>query len=161
LRVIIPPPPLPEDEQISVSRRPGDTSDAKASQVFDQISLFSETYRAYAPGAMAKIMEHLAALPEAGRIIGTVICGAGFEWNWGNPGGNWGLMMDICPAVTREFGRWLERKYGRAESLRAAWGDPAANFENPALPGIEERTHADIGGFRDPSQPRSRWIQDF
>ncbi len=161
LRVIIPPPPLPKDEQILVSRRPGDTSDAKACQVFDQISLFSETYRTYAPGAIAKIMEHLAALPEAGRIIGTVICGAGFEWNWGNPGGNWGLMMDICPAVTREFGRFLKRKYGTVEALRAAWGNPAAGFVDPPLPGIEERTHSDIGGFRDPSQPRSRRIQDF
>jgi hypothetical protein len=161
LRVIIPPPPLPKDEQIQVSRRPGDTSDAKACQVFDQISLFSETYRAYVPGAMTKIMSHLAALPEARRIIGTVICGAGFEWNWGNPGGNWGLVMDICPAVTREFGRFLENKYGTVEALRAAWGDPAADFTNPPLPGIEERTLSDIGGFRDPSQPRSRWIQDF
>jgi hypothetical protein len=161
LRVIIPPPPLPKDEQILVSRRPGDTSDAEACQVFDQISLFSETYRAYAPGAMTKIMQHLAALPQAGRIIGTVICGAGFEWNWGNPGGNWGLMMDICPAVTREFGRFLERKYGTVDALRAAWGDPAADFANPPLPGIEERTLSDVGGFRDPSQPRSRWIQDF
>ncbi len=161
LRVIIPPPPLPTDEQILVSRRPGDTSDAEAVQVFDQISLFSETYRAYAPGAMKKIMEHLATLPEAGRIIGTVICGAGFEWNWGNPGGNWGLVMDICPAVTREFGRYLEKKYESVDALRDAWGDPVADFTNPPLPGIEERTHSDIGGFRDPSQPRSRWIQDF
>ncbi len=161
LRVIIPPPPLPTDEQILVSRRPGDTSDAEACQVFDQISLFSETYRAYAPGAMMKIMEHLAALPEAGRIIGTVICGAGFEWNWGNPGGNWGLVMDICPAVTREFGRFLERKYGTVDTLRAAWGDSTADFATPPLPGIEERTHSDIGGFRDPAHLRSRWIQDF
>lgn len=161
LRVIIPPPPLPKDEQIQVPRRPGDTSDAKACQVFDQISLFSETYRAYAPGAMAQIMAHLAALPEAGRLIGTVICGAGFEWNWGNPGGNWGLMMDICPAVTREFGRFLQGKYGTVAALRAAWGDPAADFANPPLPGIEERTLSDVGGFRDPSKPRSRWIQDF
>ncbi len=161
LRVIIPPPPLPVDEQIQVSRRPGDSSDAKACQVFDQISLFSETYRDYAPGAMIHIMEHLASLPEAGRIIGTVICGAGFEWNWGNPGGNWGLMMDICPAVTREFGRFLQRKYGTIEALRSAWGDPDADFENPPLPGIEDRTHSDICGFRDPSQSHSRWIQDF
>lgn len=161
LRIIIPPPPLPKDEQILVSRRPGDTSDAQACQVFDQISLCSETYAAYAPGAMTTIMEHLAALPEARRIIGTVICGAGFEWNWGNPGGNWGLMMDICPAVTREFGRFLERKYGTVDALRAAWGDPAAEFANPPLPGIEARTHSDIGGFRDPARPRSRWIQDF
>ncbi len=161
LRVIIPPPPLPADEQIQVSRRPGDTSDAKACQVFDQISLFSETYRDYAPGAMAKVMEHLAAMPEAGRVIGTTICGAGFEWNWGNPGGNWGLMMDVCPAVTRAFGRFLQAKYGTVAALRQAWGDPAADFANPPLPGIEERTRSDIGGFRDPSQPRSRWIQDF
>ena len=161
LRVIVPPPPLPADEQIQVSRRPGDTSDAKACQVFDQISLFSETYRDYAPGAMDKVMAHLAALPEAGRIIGTVICGAGFEWNWGNPGGNWGLMMDICPAVTRAFGRFLEAKYRTVSALRAAWGDDAADFEHPRLPGIEERSRSDVAGFRDPSQPRSRWIQDF
>ncbi len=161
LRVIIPPPPLPADEQIQVSRRPGDSSDAKACQVFDQISLFSETYAAYAPGAMAAVMAHLASLPQAGRVIGTTICGAGFEWNWGNPGGNWGLMMDVCPAVTREFGRFLEAKYGTVEGLREAWGDPAAEFANPPLPGIEERTRSDVGGFRDPSRPRSRWIQDF
>ena len=161
LRVIIPPPPLPANEQIRVSRRPGDTSDASACQVFDQISLFSETYRDYAPDAMARIMAHLAGQDFTPRIIGAVICGAGFEWNWGNPGGNWGLMMDICPAVTREFGGWLQKKYGRVEALREAWGDPVADFTAPPLPGIEARTIFDVGGFRDPSRPRSRWIQDF
>ncbi len=161
LRIIIPPPPLPADERILVSRRPGDTSDAKAFAVFDQISLFSETYAAYAPEAMAKILDHIAALPQAGRVIGAVICGAGFEWNWGNPGGGWGTMMDICPAVTRAFGLWLERKYGTREALRAAWDDPSANFSAPPLPGLEDRTHSDLGGFRDPARGPSRWIQDF
>lgn len=161
LRIIIPPPPLPPDEQILVSRRPGDTSDAQACQVFDQISLFSETYAAYAPGSMANILAHLASLPEAGRVIGAVLCGAGFEWNWGNPSGNWGTMMDICPAVTRAFGRWLEEKYGTLEALRAAWGDSTADFTAPPLPGLEARTRSDLGGFRDPSHPCSRWIQDF
>lgn len=161
LRIIIPPPPLPPDERILVSRRPGDTSDAKACQVFDQISLFSETYAAYAPDAMAKILDHIAALPQAARVIGAVICGAGFEWNWGNPGGNWGTMMDICPAVTRQFGQFLKRKYGTVEALRAAWNDPSADFTAPPLPGLEDRTHSDIGGFRDPSRGPSRWIQDF
>jgi len=161
LRIVIPPPPLPKDEQILVSRRPGDTSDAQASQIFDQISLFSETYRDYAPGAMAAVMAHIASHPYSERIIGTVICGAGFEWNWGNPSAPWGLMMDISPTVTREFGRWLERKYDTVEALRAAWGDTAVELTSPPLPGLEDRTLSDIGGFRDSSRPSSRWIQDF
>jgi hypothetical protein len=158
-RIRIPTPPMPASEQIQVSRRPGDASDAHACQVFDNVSLFSETYRQYAPGAYCRILEHIAAQPYAARMIGSTVLGAGFECNWMNPMGDFGANMDICPAVIQAFSRWLSDKYGSDAALRAAWRRDEVSLEAPPLPGLEDRSHFDIGGFFDPS--RSRWVTDF
>jgi hypothetical protein len=158
-RIRIPTPPLPASEQIHVSRRPGDSSDAHAIQVFDNVSLLSETYRQYAPGAYRRILEHISRQPYAARMIGSTVLGAGFECNWMNPMGDFGANMDICPAVTAAFSRWLRAKYGTDAALRAAWRREDVRLAQPPLPGLEDRSHFDLGGFFDPS--RSRWVTDF
>ena len=158
-RIRIPTPPLPASEKIKVSRRPGDTSDVHVHQVFDQVSLFSASYREYAPGAYCRILEHIAKQPYARRMIGSTVLGAGFECNWMNPLGDFGANMDICPAVTQAFSRWLWAKYGTEAVLCAAWRREDVNMAEPPLPGLEDRSQFDLGGFFDPS--RSRWVTDF
>jgi len=50
---------------------------------------------------------------------------------------------DLSPAFRREFSRYLKAKYGTVEALRLAWDDESASFEEPRIPGIEERYFVD------------------
>ena len=49
---------------------------------------------------------------------------------------------DTGKAMTAAFRRFLERKYGTDEKLRAAWGDPSASLATANVPTTDER----IGG---------------
>lgn len=56
------------------------------------------------------------------------------------------------PAMQRGFTAWVKQKYGPVEALRTAWANPAADFENIAIPTVEERNNAGLGLFRDPAK---------
>ena len=60
------------------------------------------------------------------------------------------------PAIAA-FRRWLKEKYGTVEALRAAWGDPAADFES-ATPKV---FHANYGTHPYFLLPQDRPLADF
>ena len=166
LRVyLLPPPDLPEAEKTLVTRRPGDTSDTPRDAAgigkFNA-SLASEHYRRYAPRALTKVIAHIRSRSYGERVAGMLLAGAGYEGDWGHPNACYGLYMDACPAQNRRFTDFLRTKYKTEEELRKAWDDPAANFTNLPLPGVEDRTVADLAGFRDPAKTgSSRRVSDF
>ncbi len=162
---LVPPPDMPEAEKTLVTRRPGDLSDTPSDVAgigkFNA-SLASNHYREYATRALRELIAHMRAQPYSERFIGLLLAGAGYEGNWGQPNGNYGLWMDACAAQERRFSVFLKAKYGTEEALRIAWGDGKASLASPPLPGLEDRTVSDVAGFRDPVKTgRSRWISDF
>ncbi len=96
-----------------------------------------------------RTIEHLEAQPWGKRIIAYLpVNGIYGEWHYY---GSWaGEMPDTGPAMTRYFRDWLRRKYGEVGRLRAAWGEPAAEFDTATVPGVRDRLTAGVLGLREP-----------
>lgn len=166
LSIFLPDPPwFPESEKFKGARHQGESVTAKGLRVrvggTSKASLASEIYSKFAVKKFREIIEHIKQSMYADRVIGFSIGGAGYESNWGQPNGYYGLFMDISPAQVCDFGNAMRKKYKTLENLRKAWGKPKVTFENPPLPGIEDRSGHNIGQFRCPSTPENRWILDF
>ncbi len=167
LRLAIPAPPaLPASEKFHVVRKQGGEAalagyeDTKIETSYDA-SLASARYKEYAAEEMKMIIGHFKSQGYGRRVLGVLVTGGGYELNWGQPGPRPDYKIDASPAQIKFFGDYLRRKYSTVEALRKAWGVPAADFDNPHLPDIEERSVSDFAGFKDPSKPESRRILDF
>ena len=95
-------------------------------------SLVSEKWRQKAGEEMEKTLRRMEQLPWGGRLIGvSFMAGSTSEWQYREHG------IDHGPAFRKYFSGFLKEKYGSAEALRAAWRDPDASLENPAVPDRE------------------------
>ena len=104
-----------------------------------QPSLASAVWRERMGEILRTAISALRRSPYADRIgycrVRYGNCG---EWNhWGY---NEKAFVDFSEPMRRAFSSWLRRRYGDAAALRAAWGDPKADFDAPELiPGRERR----------------------
>ena len=97
--------------------------------------------------ALQEFCDEVDTLPFADRIIGYFLAAGGTsEWYPVNPLEIWdkGLYADFSPAFRKEYTRILKEKYGTEEALRKAWNDPAASFDKPYIPTLEERKYIRI-----------------
>jgi hypothetical protein len=110
-------------------------------------SLCSEAWRQDGTKALQEFCDEVDTLPFADRIIGYFLAAGGTsEWYPVNPLEIWdkGLYADFSPAFRKEYTRILKEKYGTEEALRKAWNDPAASFDKPYIPTLEERKYIRI-----------------
>ena len=123
-------------------------------------SLSSEKYAELSHKAVSAFVNHIES-KYGDNILGYQV-GNGFGGEWlmfnsfweirpgGTPPARFGV-EDYSPAAVAGFRGWLRRKYGTAEKLRAAWGDPAVTFETAAPPGEAARYRTTHGIFFDPA----------
>lgn len=156
---------VPADERMEMAHGPDDPYDTlsrrSAMKRFIGASTASSTYRHFVIDHIDEVVEHIRSQPYASRFIGMTVTGGGYEGNWGAPGKPWGTILDVSPAMHRLFGQYLKTKYGTEAACAEAWGRKKVSFNTPPLPGPTERTTATFAGFRDPSSPLGRYMQDF
>jgi hypothetical protein len=107
---------------------------------------------------LKRLIAHVEASSYADRCVGYHLAsGMTDEWMaWGSHDKEW---VDYSPANTAAFRRWLRAKYGSAERLRKAWGDPRASFENAPIPNRVARRTTRLGTLRDPASEQA--VIDF
>lgn len=119
-----------------------------AEQASPASELWEQTYETM----LRDVIRHMEAAPYAAHILGYHPAGAGSsEWFWwGEPG-----QVDYSPAAIRRYRAWLAEQYGGDRArLRAAWGDPLADFATVEPPAPETRARTANGLFRDPVKGR-------
>ncbi len=103
-------------------------------------SLASSKWREDGGKALADFIDMIEGAPFGARVAGYFLS-AGGTWEWYYPGpvvtaehyaGN-------SPAFKRSFSALLRETYGTEENLRKAWRDPAATFDNPRIPDLDDR----------------------
>ncbi len=108
-------------------------------------SLCSAKWREDGARALEDFIDEVNKLPCAQRVIGYFLA-AGNTSEWYYPKDSVlrqeGLYGDHSHAFRLEFGRVLRELYGTEAALRAAWRDETASFDNPTIPGIEERNYS-------------------
>lgn len=133
------------------------TSVTRKQRLDGMYSLCSEAWRREADKAIADFFAELSKHPEFARVIGTFLCSGGTS-EWYYPGKLEtpdGAYADFSEPFRREYEGYLRRKYGTVEKLRAAWRNPAATFEHPLVPTVEERRFTEkadediMAGIRD------------
>lgn len=123
-------------------------------------SLCSEKWHQDAGEALLHTCQMIEALPYGERIIGFFFAAGGTsEWYYMNPteftskteyldtGGfeqapydqSDGVYGDLSPAFHKCFTKYLKEKYSTLDAFRAAWKDPAADWDNPTIPNCEPR----------------------
>ncbi|MCC6729694.1 MAG: hypothetical protein IT208_10195 [Chthonomonadales bacterium] len=120
-------------------------------------SFASRLWRRDACEALRRFVRHVAASPYSDRVIGYHVANGIYgEWHaWSATN-----YPDTSEPMRRYLGEFARRRYaGSVARLRAAWGQPDAEFGTVRCPGIEERLRGDVGVFRDPA--RSRWAADY
>lgn len=112
----------------------------------------SEKWRADMGDALARFVRYLRAAAYADHVIGLMLC-SGTTEEWMLPGSNSNTATDYSPPAVRGFRFWLKERYGDNQTLRQAWGDPAADFETVSPPSAIEREAWGRGNFlRHPDQ---------
>ncbi|MDD3154963.1 MAG: hypothetical protein PHS41_08845, partial [Victivallaceae bacterium] len=156
---------LPESEKIKF--RDGLAEDAKetsadAAKSINNLSLASDLYvEKFMQVLLRNLVGDLRRSKFGGMTMGFLLTGGGYEGSWGNGGQAPKYLVDVCDAQLRQYRKFLQAKYKTVEALRRAWEDPSASFEKVHVPNLIERTCSDVAGFRSPSVPRSRKVQDF
>ncbi len=125
----------------------------------DGQSLASTRWRADTNRALAALIRHLRAGVCSERLIGChLAAGGGGEWFTRGLFEN--RFADYSGPMRKAFRQWLRVRYhGDDEALRAAWQDPALDFDHAAIPLPERRSATDCFAFRDPR--RSRDVIDY
>ncbi len=163
LRMGVPNPPgFPAGELMKTARSQADAAfeNGYAHSGYNA-SLASESYKKYCAMEMKYIITHMQSRKYGKNILGLLVMGGGFEGNWAQPFKFPNFLIDVSQAQVRHVGSKLKNKYGNVAALREAWNDKDASFENPSLPGLEERSDSDIAGFRNPMVGKSRRVLDF
>lgn len=100
-------------------------------------SLSSEKYRKTANATLAAIVRHMET-KYGDSVAGYHPCGQNTS-EWFTPN-TWTAGDAGFSEVDRvAFRNWLKNKYSDVESLRQAWNNPQATFENADVPSSEER----------------------
>ena len=132
-----------ECEVVSIGRSSGSCTQSFASEV----------WRQQANDFLGAYVEALRAAGLEDRVIAYQV-GAGntSEWVKGD------LSMDVVcgdysAPMRRHFRQWLRCRYqGDTQALRAAWADPAVDFDTAMVPGAEAQLQTRHFTFRDPRQ---------
>lgn len=156
---------LPQSEKIKFSDGLGDGrshDSVDAAKAINNLSLASDIYtREFMPKLVKNLVDELKASKMSGQIMGFLITGGGYEGGWGNGGQYPKYLVDVSAAQQRQWRKYLQNKYPDVTALRAAWGNNEVDFDHLPIPSLSERTMSDLAGFRDPSVPHSRYLQDF
>ena len=123
----------------------------------DKACVASPRYRAAAAERVAALVEHLEAR-FGEHLAGYHPCGQNtgewfYEGSWEHP------LSGYAPADLTAWRQWLSARYGNDETLRRAWGDPAAGCATASLPTAAARHASPQGVFRDPIKERA--LMDF
>ncbi|MBQ7207835.1 MAG: hypothetical protein IJS01_08565 [Lentisphaeria bacterium] len=114
-------------------------------------SYYSDAFRETSARAAADVAAFLERAPEGKIVCGIHVVG-GSDGQFFPPDRDVTRGEDHSPAAKKAWKEYLERIYKNDVSLlRKAWGDPAATFENPGIPGSRERGNDNSG-----SQPSQR-----
>jgi len=145
------------DEMVVYATGPASDDDSPLSRQ-RTASLASEKWRDQAMVEFDKIVKTLSGSPVWKRVAGFRLSyGVYMEWHY------FGMiadMPDLGPAMTREFRKYLQAKYGSEEALKKAYQDDSATFDTMTVPGIVERQSQ--GRFlRDPSRGPERKTMDY
>lgn len=122
-------------------------SEVHKDEIPGMYTLGSDAWRRDGEKALLEFCSEVDALPIADRIIGYFLAAGGTsEWYPVNSitDREKGKYADFSPAFLREYERFLRRKYGTLEKLRAAWKDPDASFEHPRIPDLDDRRYVEI-----------------
>ena len=134
-----PPPGLPEEELPLFSDGLSRNTRVIHQHKLGAPSLCSKSFAQACRRQLDDLMAGIAASPAARRLVfGLMLCGGGWEGNWGGPGEL--ELVDASPAARQAFSEWLKR----------ARGDQDAS----TIPNVTERTTASLGGFLDPVKSR-------
>lgn len=111
-------------------------------------SFASAVWRAEAGDRLRAMVRHILDGPQGHRVMGiTLAAGLFGEWLYFNAD----HLPDTTPAMRTAWISHLRAKYGNSVSaLRAAWGDPAATFDDVVIPSAADRRSTVSGLFRDP-----------
>ena len=113
-------------------------------------SLNSEKYRKTANETLAAIIRHMET-KYGDSVAGYHPCGQNTS-EWFTPN-TWTAGDAGFSDVDRDaFRDWLKRKYADVESLKQAWNDPQATFENAEVPSSEERLASRDKPYLDPGK---------
>ncbi len=94
-------------------------------------SLASDLFWSTAERVTEDLVRHIESRPWANRVIGY----ANFQVTEGSHSAlHEGLLFDHNPLMLREYRSFLQRKYGTAEKLREAYGDPSLTFGTVKIP---------------------------
>jgi hypothetical protein len=115
-------------------------------------SFASAVWREQCQDFLRAYAAHLGRLGLGDRVI-AYQTGAGHTGEWckgltsmRQPCGDYG------PAMRRHFRAWLRQRYGQVQSLRQAWGDPAADFDAVEVPSEAAQLNTLHQSFRDPTR---------
>lgn len=108
-------------------------------------SYCSAAFRETTCEAVTALTEFLESAPEGKIVCGIHVVG-GADGQFFPPDRDATRGEDHCPAAKRAWSDYLKMIYGNDVSrLRKAWGDAAASFEDPGIPGDRERGNDNSG----------------
>ena len=103
----------------------------------------SSVWREKAKKALLKTCDIFDAMPFAERIVGYFFAAGGTsEWYYLLNLENGERYGDFSKAFQDDFRVYLQDKYQTEATLKEAWRDETASFDNPKIPGKEERFFA-------------------
>jgi hypothetical protein len=123
-------------------------------------SFASEVWRRETARALYEYVSHVRQADYAPSVIGYFVCGGGTEeWYYWGDYDQRRYCVDFSPPMLRAFHDHLRRKYdGDVTKLRAAWGDPCADFATALPPGA--RTRRTLPGAFWPAGVRN-YLRDY
>ncbi len=126
----------------------------KARGIYPTPSYASKAWLSDAAGFIRALITYLYTYDLSQYILGYLICGGdSAEWVKVGPMEDWA--GDYSAPMQQAFGDWLRVRYGDVQSLRNAWNDPNADFDQPDLvPSPEDQGATDLFLFKDPRKQR-------
>lgn len=114
-------------------------------------SLASEKWRRDTAGALDALIRHMQASDYGAHMFGYMVTGLMSE-EWYHWSIHTGELSDYSLHAAGAFRAWLRRKYRSRAALRAAWNDPAADFDTVSVPAADARRADRDRIFRDPDR---------
>jgi hypothetical protein len=113
-------------------------------------SLASKKWKRESGEKLAEFCRKLSQTREGASVIGIHVSGGVYgEWHYyGYPAHT----ADNGKVMTSYFREWLKNKYKNLETLKKAWSDPSATFENAAIPDTTKRIKTSFGILRNPAK---------
>ncbi|MHB1355606.1 MAG: hypothetical protein ACYCZF_06485 [Anaerolineae bacterium] len=112
----------------------------------------SEVWRRDTAESLRQYIAHIQQSPYAKHVIGYHIA-SGTTEEWMYWGANDGAYADFSTPTLERFKVWLRERYcNDVAQLRAAWNDPAVDFDRVTIPTKAERLSTELMFLRDPQR---------